>query len=108
MFSRRLLIVAVIAVFPSAAQAPADWTATESLPDTFFNHSLAHAQGYLYHVGGFSFQNGVFDGDKVFYAQVRGPGTICPWVEGPALPALSSLHASVAWGNKVYVVGGQH
>ncbi len=78
MFSRRLLIVAVIAVFSSAAQAPADWTATAPLPDTYTAHTMVHAQGYFYHVGGLSGQNGILEGDKVFYAQVTGPGTLAP------------------------------
>ncbi len=108
MFSRRLLIVAVIAVFSSAAQATAQWTATAPLPDTYVRHSMVHTQGYLYHVGGATGTNGLLDGDKVFYAQVTGPGTIAPWVEGPAMPQPSFLHAAAISGNYIYVLGGKH
>ena len=106
MFSRRLLIVAVIAVFSSTGQAPADWTATAPLPENFAFHQMVHAQGHLYHLGGLGAE-GLGSGDKVFYAQVTGPGTIAPSVEGPALPALLFLHAAAAWDSKLYVLGGQ-
>ncbi|MCZ6735703.1 MAG: hypothetical protein O7C65_07940 [Planctomycetota bacterium] len=109
MLSRRLLIVAVIAVFSSAAQAPADWTATAPLPDTYTAHAMVHTGGYLYHFGGLAGFDGLFSGDKVFYAQVTGPGTIAAWVETTtALPALSFFHAAAAWDDKLYVLGGQH
>ncbi|MCH8344499.1 MAG: hypothetical protein IH983_10980 [Planctomycetes bacterium] len=109
MFSLRLLIVAVIAVFSSTAQAPAQWTATESLPDTYVTHSMVHTQGYLYHLGGLGGTNGFLAGDKVFYAQVTGPGTIGPWVAGTTvLPEASSRHAAAVSGNYIYVLGGRH
>ena len=70
---------------------------------------MVHTGGYLYNFGGLAGFDGLFSGDKVFYARDGAtPGTICRWAQGPSMPQRSFFHAAVAWDNKLYVLGGQH
>jgi N-acetylneuraminic acid mutarotase len=83
------------------------WMPTTPLPDPQYEHTAAVIQGHVYVVGG-GMGGGPFFGfsPKVYHAPIQADGSLGAWRTGPALPSGRAYHASVAFNQHVYVLGG--
>jgi hypothetical protein len=88
------------------------WTNATSLPKAVLYHAGVAANGFVYVLGGESFDpnNPVNDGFSismiVYYAKINPDGSLGSWQTANSLPSpLCYLSASV-WNNQIYVIGG--
>jgi N-acetylneuraminic acid mutarotase len=78
---------------------------TTQLPDYIYGHSSVVYNGYLYVIGGGTYN--LLNIDTVYYAPINSDGTIGAWntttvILGPG----ERFHTSIAYNGYLYVIGG--
>lgn len=89
---------------PDSGGSIASWAATTELPVPRKAHGSAHANGFLYLVGGADENN--MRMATVYFAAVDPSGTLGPWQTSAALPAPRANHGTVAARGFLYAIGG--
>lgn len=103
-------VMAALLLFPLCAAA--QFQAAAPLPRTLMSHTAVALNGRLYVAGGLS---DVYSGtgylNSVYYcASVNPDGTLGAWQTASQMPEFLGLglHASVAAGGRIYVLGGSN
>lgn len=89
---------------PDATGNIPSWSSTTPLPEPRKAHAAASANGYLYTVGGAELTNA--RQTSVFYAPVRGDGTLGSWQVTTPLPSPRANLSAVATSGFLYAIGG--
>ncbi|MEK7288411.1 MAG: LamG-like jellyroll fold domain-containing protein, partial [Elusimicrobiota bacterium] len=81
------------------------WTATSALPRSLSGHSAVALNNRIYALGG---DSGGSIRSEVYSASINNDGSLGAWAPTVSLSSPSAHHCSVAYTNKIYVIGGDH
>jgi hypothetical protein len=84
------------------------WTAEPALPEAAFYHAGAAANGFVYVLGGYHYNDvdGVFISDAVSYAKITADGSLGAWQSAAHLPEPVFFPGAAVWNGRIYVSGG--
>jgi parallel beta-helix repeat protein len=82
------------------------WNSTTSLPDTRASATSITYNDRLYIIGGWEPYGPTYE--DVWCAPINSNGTLGSWNSTTPLPVATAGHASVVYGNYLYVIGGYY
>ncbi len=80
------------------------WTGATALPESRYAHGMVDVNGRVYISGGIL--TGGIVSSATWSAAKLSNGSLGSWVQGSYMPAPRESHSMVAWGGRLYVVGG--
>lgn len=80
------------------------WTTVASLPHNLQGHQVVVVGNRIYVMGGY---DGFSKQDAVYYTTINSNGSLSGWTTTTPLPEARTQGAAVAFGSRIYYIGGQ-